>query len=278
MFERFTDRARRAVVLAQEEARELGHDHVGTEHILLGMLRDGGGVAVSALTSLGITREAARAAVAAIVAPGPAPRARIPFTPRAKRSLELGLREALQLGYDYIGTEHILLGLIHNDKSMAARTLVGLGAEPDAIRQRVIEMMPRRPASRTTAGTQAGTPVRLGSDTETARRLDVLARRLAAVERWTGMQPDLSELDQDIAGVRRAKEAAIDAQDFKLAEELSDGETEMLIDRDMRAREWPERAPLAAEIADLRAEVTRLRSVLREQGIDPGPPAAGPTG
>jgi ATP-dependent Clp protease ATP-binding subunit ClpC len=269
MFERFTDRARQAVVLAQEEARELGHDHVGTEHILLGMLRDGGGVAASALTSLGVTREAARDAVSAAVSVSPAPSARIPFTGRAKRSLELALREALQLGCDYIGTEHILLGLIHNDSSTAARTLAGLGAQPEVVRQRVIEMLPRRSAGR--RGAKAGTPLRLGPDGETARLLDALGLRLAAVERWTGMKPELTELDEVIAGLRRDKEAAIDAKDFKRAEELSDTETELLIDRDATAREWTERPPLAAEVAELRAEVARLRTVLRAHGIDPGP-------
>ena len=269
MFERFTDRARRAVVLAQEEARELGHDHVGTEHILLGMLRDGGGVAASALTSLGITHEAARDAVTVTVSRSDSPGARIPFTGRAKRSLELALREALQLGCDYIGTEHILLGLIHNDTSMAARTLAGLGAQPEAVRQRVIEMLPRGSASR--LATRAGTQLRPGADGETARRLDALGLRLAAIERWTGMKPDLTELDQVIAGLRRDKEAAIDAKEFKRAEELSDAEAELLIDRDATSREWTERPPLAAEVAQLRAEVARLRTVLREHGIDPGP-------
>ena len=272
MFERFTDRARRAVVLAQEEARELGHDHVGTEHILLGMLRDGTGVAAGALTSLGLTWESAREAVEANAGGSQAPRDRIPFTARAKRSLELALREALQLGYDYIGTEHILLGLIHDDKSMAARILNGLGVQPDVVRQRVIEVLPRRPGSRPGAGTRSAPPLRPGADGETARRLETLALRLTAIEHWVGMTPDLSELDQEIDGLRREKEAAIDAQDFKRAEELSDAETELLLDRDARAREWTERPPLAAEVAGLRAEVARLRAALRAQGTGPGPP------
>jgi ATP-dependent Clp protease ATP-binding subunit ClpC len=268
MFERFTDRARRAVVLAQEEARELGHSHIGTEHLLLGMLRDGSGVAASALTSLGITLETAREAVAATVGRGRGQAGHIPFTPPAKRSLELALREALQLGCDYIGTEHILLGVIHNDTSVAARTLAGLGAQPGAVRQRVIEMVPRRSAGR--LGTRAGTELRPGPDSETAQRLDALAMGLAALERWTGMRPDLTELDRVIDALRRDKEAAIDAKDFKRAEEISDTETELLIDRDARAREWTERPPLAAEVAELRAEITRLRTVLRAHGIDPG--------
>ncbi len=269
MFERFTDRARRAVVLAQEEARQLGHDHVGTEHILLGMLRDGGGVGASALALLGITREAVRDAVAAAAQGGRAASGPIPFTARAKRSLELALREALQLGFDYIGTEHILLGLIHDDASTAARTLTLLGAGPGEVRQRVIEMLPRRSVSRLGTGTRTGSPAR--PDGETARRLDALAERLVAVERWTGMSPDLTELDAVIARLRRDKDAAIDAKDFKRAEELSETETELLIDREATAREWTRRAPVAAEVAGLRAEVARLRTALRAHGIDPGP-------
>src|ERR1700739_3789924 len=129
MFERFTDRARRSVVLAQEEARELGHRHVGTAHPLLGLLRAGSGVAASALTSLGITLEAAREAVAATGGRGGGQAGPVPFPGAAKRSLELALREALQLDCDYIGTEHILLGVIRGDTSVAARTLAGLGAQ-----------------------------------------------------------------------------------------------------------------------------------------------------
>jgi hypothetical protein len=207
--------------------------------------------------------------VAATVGRGGGQAGHIPFTGPAKRSLELALREALQLGCDYIGTEHILLGVIHNDTSVAARTLDALGAQPEEVRQRVIEMLPRRSARR--LGSRAGTELRLGSDGETARRLDALGLRLAAVERWTGIKPDLTELDQVIAGLRRDKEAAIDAKDFKRAEELSDTETELLIDRDATAREWTDRPPLTAEVAELRAEVARLRTVLREHGIDPSP-------
>ena len=269
MFERFTDRARRAIMLAQEEARELGHSYLGTEHLLLGMLRDDSGVAASALASLGITLEAAREAVAATVGRGAGqPAGHIPITPPAKRSLELALRESLQLGCDYIGPEHILLGVIHSDSSVAARTMAGLGAPPDGVRQRVIEMLPRRSGSR--LGERAGTALRQSPDSETARRLDALAARLAAVEHWTGMKPDLTELDRVIDGLRRDKDAAIDAKDFKRAEDLSDTETELLLDRDATAREWTERPPLATEVAELRAEVIRLAAILREHGIDPG--------
>ena len=270
MFERFTDKARRSVVLAQEEARLLGHDHIGTEHILLGILREGGGIAASALTSLGITLEAAREQITATAGRGPGQSERIPFTGPAKRSLELALREALQLGYDYIGTEHILLGLIHDDKAMGARTLVGLGADLGAVRQRVIELLPGRSRSRPRSPVQGGPRLHLGQDEDTVARLDALTLRLAAVERWAGMKPDLTDLDADISRLRREKEAAIDAHDFRRAEELSDTETELLVDRDTRSREWTTRPSLAAEVAELRAEVTRLRSALQAHGADPG--------
>ena len=130
MFERFTDRARRVVVLAQEEARMLNHNYIGTEHILLGLIREGDGVAAKALESLGISLEAVRQQVEEIIGQGQqAPSGHIPFTPRAKKVLELSLREALQLGHNYIGTEHILLGLIREGEGVAAQVLVKLGAD-----------------------------------------------------------------------------------------------------------------------------------------------------
>ena len=128
MFERFTDRARLVVVLAQEEARMLHHDHIGTEHILLGLIRGGDGVAARALESLGISLEAVRQHVGEITGQGQrAPSGHIPFTPRATKVLELSLREALQLGHNYIGTEHILLGLLEEEESLGGGTLAGLG-------------------------------------------------------------------------------------------------------------------------------------------------------
>src|SRR6266702_2479316 len=134
MFERFTDRARRVVVLSQEEARVLHHDHIGTEHILLGLIGEGDGVAAKALESLGISLEAVRQQVGGITGQGQqAPSGHIPFTPRATKVLELSLREALQLGHNYIGTEHILLGLLREGEGVAAQLLQGSpGREPAA--------------------------------------------------------------------------------------------------------------------------------------------------
>src|SRR6218665_2543848 len=128
MFERFTDRARRVVVLAQEEAKMLNHNYIGTEHILLGLIHEGEGVAAKALESLGISLDAVREQVQDIIGQGQQqPTGHIPFTPRAKKVLELSLREALQLGHNYIGTEHILLGLIREGEGVAAQVLVKLG-------------------------------------------------------------------------------------------------------------------------------------------------------
>ncbi|MEX1207793.1 MAG: ATP-dependent Clp protease ATP-binding subunit [Acidimicrobiia bacterium] len=142
MFERFTDRARRVVVLAQEEARLLNHNYIGTEHILLGLIHEGEGVAARALESLGISLESVRSQVVEIIGQGAqAPSGHIPFTPRAKKVLELSLREALQLGHNYIGTEHILLGLIREGEGVAAQVLQKLGAELHKVRQTVIQLL-----------------------------------------------------------------------------------------------------------------------------------------
>ena len=172
MFERFTDRARRVLVLAQEEARLLEHNYIGTEHILLGLVREGDGVAAKALESLDISLEAVRAKVAETLGPaGPEATGSVPFTPRSKKVLELSLREALRLGHNYIGTEHILLGLVREGEGVAARVLVGMGADLTNVRQKVMELLvvqapadeePTKPGPPTTsspAGVAGGTTV-----------------------------------------------------------------------------------------------------------------------
>ncbi|MBL0003543.1 MAG: ATP-dependent Clp protease ATP-binding subunit [Actinomycetales bacterium] len=142
MFERFTDRARRVVVLAQEEARMLNHNYIGTEHILLGLIHEGEGLAAKALENLGISLNAVREQVTEIIGKGQqAPTGHIPFTPRAKKVLEYSLREGLQLGHTYIGTEHILLGLIREGEGVAAQVLVKLGADLNKVRQQVIQLL-----------------------------------------------------------------------------------------------------------------------------------------
>lgn len=140
LFKRFTSRARQAVVLGQEEARTLGHDFMGTEHLLLGLLAEGEGIGAQTLQQCGITRSAARAEVEEIIGCGAEmPRGHIPFTPRAKKVLELALREAQHLGHNVIGTEHVLLGLIRETEGVAAKVLVKLGADLNQLRETVLE-------------------------------------------------------------------------------------------------------------------------------------------
>src|SRR2546425_12265959 len=142
LFERFTERARQVVVLAQDEARALKHNYIGTEHILLGLLREEEGLAARVLESLDITVEEVRAQVARIVGQGDeVTTGQIPFTPRAKKVLELALREALSLGHNYIGTEHILLGLVRENEGVAARILLDFDADAEKIRNEIIRML-----------------------------------------------------------------------------------------------------------------------------------------
>jgi ATP-dependent Clp protease ATP-binding subunit ClpC len=143
MFERFTERARRVIVLAQEEARVLQHNYIGTEHLLLGLVADGQGIAAQALEAMDISLEVVREQVGLVVRPGKKPLSgHIPFTPRAKKALELALREALQLGDNYIGTEHILLGMLAEGDGIAAQVLTGLGVQPSVLRIQVISLSP----------------------------------------------------------------------------------------------------------------------------------------
>src|SRR5256712_4106684 len=162
MFERFTDRARRVVVLAQEEARMLNHNYIGTEHILLGLIHEGEGVAAKALESLGISLEGVREQVQELIGQGQqAPSGHIPFTPRGKKVLELSLGEALEVGHNYIGTEHILLGLIREGEGVAAQVLVKLGADLNKVRQQVIQLLSGYQGKETQAtggGTQGDAP------------------------------------------------------------------------------------------------------------------------
>jgi ATP-dependent Clp protease ATP-binding subunit ClpC len=143
LFERFTERARQVVVLAQDEARALKHNYIGTEHILLGLLREEEGLAARVLESLDITVEEVRAQVARIVGQGDeVTTGQIPFTPRAKKVLDLALREALSLGHNYIGPEHILLGLVRENDGVGARILLDLDADAEKVRDEIIRMLP----------------------------------------------------------------------------------------------------------------------------------------
>jgi prophage maintenance system killer protein len=240
MFGRFTDRARRAVHLAQEEARLLRHDYVGTEHLLLGLLYEGEGVAAKALESLGISREDVRGQVEEIIGRGQGSRSGpIPFTCRAKRVLELSLREALALGHHYIGTEHLLLGVLREGEGIAAQVLVRLGAGYALARERVLSV--------------------LRGDCERA-------------DPQTQLAADLAGTAEQLAEVRRHKEAAFDAGNLDAAAALRDRERQRLADQLRLEQQLTVGAGGRAIIAEnqrLLREVERLRGKLRQHGIEP---------
>uniref|UniRef100_UPI002FC3C859 Clp protease N-terminal domain-containing protein n=1 Tax=Catenuloplanes japonicus TaxID=33876 RepID=UPI002FC3C859 len=197
MFERFTDRARRVVVLAQEEARMLNHNYIGTEHILLGLIHEGEGVAAKALESLGISLEGVRQQVEEIIGQGQqAPSGHIPFTPRAKKVLELSLREALQLGHNYIGTEHILLGLIREGEGVAAQVLVKLGADLNRVRQQVIQLL----SGYQDKGAAAATTATGEAAPSTSLVLDQFGRNLTQAAREGKLDPVIGR-DKEIERV-----------------------------------------------------------------------------
>jgi ATP-dependent Clp protease ATP-binding subunit ClpC len=277
MFERFTDRARRVVVLAQEEARMLSHNYIGTEHILLGLIHEGEGVAAKALESLGISLELVRQQVEEIIGQGQqAPSGHIPFTPRAKKVLELSLRESLQLGHNYIGTEHILLALLREGEGVAAQVLVKLGADLNRVRQQVIQLLHGYPG-KSPEGSAAGQRER-GLPPGLAARLDAIDSRLSAVEQRAGTGPDTGELDQQIEQARRDREAAVDAQEYERAASLRDREKDLLAQRASRQEQWaathPDLPSLAEKLRQLGDEIERLRALLREHGIEPKDGAA----
>jgi ATP-dependent Clp protease ATP-binding subunit ClpA len=238
MFERFTNQSRRVVVLAQEEARMLDHNYIGTEHLLLGLLHEGRGSAARALEAMDVTLQAVRDQVIEIIGRGQAqPSGHIPFTPRAKKSLELSLREALQLGDGYIGTGHLLLGLFHQGDNVAVKILGSLGADLKDLRARVTEELRGNPEE--------------GQDVRPAEReqqqlkaylrgeakglLDTIDDRLTAIERRLGIRRPvpvaMRNLEVRIAQVRRDKQAAIDVQDFEQAVALRDAEKQLIEER-----------------------------------------------
>ena len=282
MFERFTDRARRVVVLAQEEARMLEHGYIGTEHLLLGLIHEGEGVAAKALEALDIDLDGVRQQVEAIIGRGQQPPSgHIPFTPRAKRVLELSQRESDQLGHHSIGTEHILLGQVREGDGVAAQVLVKLGADLNRVRQQVIQVL----HGKTVEGAGQGSVWRRAPGgraraiEDVLARIDATDRRLAAIERWVGMAPSMRDLESEIAQLRRDKESAIDSQDFETAAALRDREKRLLHEKARREEGWEadaaDRPSMAEDFERLSAELDRLRALLRDHGIDPETGAAG---
>jgi ATP-dependent Clp protease ATP-binding subunit ClpA len=310
MFERFTNQSRRVVVLAQEEARMLNHNYIGTEHLLLGLLHEGKGAAAKALEATGVTLGAARDQVVSIIGRGQEQQSgHIPFTPRAKKSLELSLREALQLGDGYIGTGHLLLGLLHQGDNMAIKMLGELGADLKDLRALVTQELRNHPEEGQGAASAEGErrQLRVFLRDEVQGLLDTIDGRLSAIEVRLGItrppSAELRSLDERITQVRKDKEAAIDVQDFGQAAALRDTEKQLIEERTRVEGEIAgaeaagvEAAEAAAaetagagavageaggepdELTRLRARVARLEERLREHGIDPEaseePPAA----
>jgi ATP-dependent Clp protease ATP-binding subunit ClpA len=245
MLEGFTDHARRVVVLAQDEARRLNHNYIGTEHLLLGLLREGDGVAAEALDELGVSLEVVRVQVGELAGQGVStPTGHIPYTPQAKKTLEASLQEALQLGHNHIGTEHLLLGLSRQREGVAAQVLAAVGADDIQVREQVRWLLSGE-------GEPAGPRTRLV-------RMTVPA--------------DLLAYDEQVAQVRQQKQAAVEANDAEGAAAWRDRERRLRADRARREREWMADVDVGAVIEEnqrLHREVERLHGLLRQHGIEP---------
>jgi prophage maintenance system killer protein len=245
-FARFTDRARRATVAAQEEARLLNHNYLGTEHLLLGLLREGG-VAAKALASLGISLEAVRGQVEKIIGQGvAAPTGHIPFTPRAKKVMEISLREALQLGHNYIGTEHLLLGLSREGEGVAAQVLVKLGARHARLRKQVLRLLDGTPREKREPPSGPAGPL----------------------PSHTGTAASLAYYDRQLADVRRAKDAAIAAQEFDTAAALRVAEKQLL-DRRAQREQLEQLWTAGADLDAVAEEDQRLHQGGGREGVRP---------
>jgi ATP-dependent Clp protease ATP-binding subunit ClpA len=247
MFQRFTDRARRVVVLAQEEARLLHHQYVGTEHILLGLLYEAEGVAARALESLGINRQAVRQQVEQTIGQGrQPPSGHIPFAPGAKKMLELSLREALALGHNYVGTEHLLLAMLREGQDVVGQVLTRRGISHAQVRERV---------------------------------LGLLAGECGREDPQAQLAADLADAAEQLTQVRRDKEAAFDAGDLEAAAALRDQEKQLLADKQGLENQLTigvAGQAILAENQRLRRELERLRDLLRQHGIEPDSGTARP--
>jgi len=241
----FTDRHKQAVELSLEEARRLGHDHLGTEHLLLGLLGAGDGVAVQVLASLGIPLDEVRSRLEGIIAPGPGARAgRIQPTPQARRVLGLTLREALALGHHDVGTGHLLLALLREGHGIAAQVLTALGADHARVREQVLGLM-------------AGADEQAGPQT-----------RLVRVAIPAGLADALEQLAQ----VQRQRKAALDAEDMEAAAALRDREDQLRASKLRLEQQWAAGVDVQAVVAEnqrVHRELDRMRGLLREHGVKP---------
>jgi len=284
MFERFTDRARRAISLAEEEARALHHNYIGTEHLLLGLIGEGEGVAARALESMGISLDAVRQQVEQIIGQGEQePQEHISYTPRAKKVLELSLREAKALGHNYIGTEHLLLGLVREGHGVAAQVLTALGADLNRVRQQIIQVLHEHQGQQSMtmpAGARFGQSrwKMRGRQAEIREHVEAIGAQLAAIEQRVGAGPEIGDLDRQIEQARQAKGAAAGAEDYETAATLRDQEQRLRADKAARQAEWaaahPELSSVAEALHRLSDEVGRLRGLLDELGIEPRDGAA----
>ena len=289
MFERFTDEARRVVAVAQEEARMRSRNRIGTEHLLLGLVHERDGIAARALESLGIGPEPVRNQVAEITGQSlEEPAAATGYTMRAKKALDLSRREALHLGHNHIGTEHILLGLIRDGEGPAAAVLTELGADPGLVRQRVIELVrgdqgAEQPRSRRDRPAPAPAVPQDGPGdgmllAAILGRIEDMDARLSGLEQRLGAGPDVRDLDRQIAQARRDKESAAGSEDYEGAAALRDRERELAAEKAVRQKEWAaghmDLPSLADGLRRLSDEVGGLHALLRQKGIEPRDGAA----
>ena len=283
MLEKFSGRARPVVVVAREEARMLGSNHIGTGHHLRDLIHDGADVAARALESLGISPEVVRQQVEEFQESTgrrrQATSGNNPLTPLAKKMLEPSLRKVLLLGLDYIGTEQVLLALIRERQGAAAHMLARLGADLNRVRQQLTGLLAGYPGQGEPgiaggAG-DAGRAGRRERDllAELLSQADSLQSRLSAVEHRVGTGPRTCELDQQIDQARRDREAAVSAQDYEMAAVLRDRERQLLARKASRQDQWaaahPDLPALAEELHGLHDQVERLRGLLARQRIEP---------
>jgi ATP-dependent Clp protease ATP-binding subunit ClpA len=300
MFGRFTDEARRVLDLALDEASTRGSNRIGTEHILLGLVMERDGVAAGALDLVGISLDAVRQQIEEITGQGqeaPAP-SHQQYTLRAKRALDMSLREALQLGDHHIGTEHILLGLLREGEGPAAQVLIELGADLKLVRQQVLLLLERADGADGPQGADGVAEAAVGGVSGQPRpgppgpapagagpggstlegrmlaqilgKIEAMDARLSAVEQQLGSGPDVGDLDRQIAQARQDKESAAGAEDYEHAAALRDAERKLVADKAARQKEWADAHPDLPSLAEglhmLSDEVGRLRGLLTQQG------------
>jgi dihydroneopterin aldolase len=260
MFERFTDRARRAVVLAQVEARLLDHGYVGTEHLLLGLIAEEEGVAARVLAELGVDQDATRQRVFEVIGEGHGPaKSHIPFTPRAKKVMELSLRTALEMGHNYIGTEHILLGLLRDGDGVGAQILVASGADLSTVREKVVELVGTVPLEKSRRS-RRGAVANVGA--MTAGSSDEIRLTGIRVRAFHGVYPDEQEQGQEFVVdlVAHLDLSAAGASD-RLEDTVDYGDLAQKVHDLVATERWNLLERVAVRVAELVLEDERVREV-----------------